>query len=136
LEIQRENDGLGIGISAIYGGWENFLLGFEHKQYAYDGEIVDNERFAQIQQLLFTTNNPLEETSTGISLGYYTDSDKFLTVGLTFDTSLLSQSDSTQYNLNYEFPLSDDLAMDLGYLYVDQDSYSTNVFSLGMSWSF
>ncbi|NNM13468.1 MAG: hypothetical protein HKO58_04020, partial [Gammaproteobacteria bacterium] len=41
LEIQRENDGLGIGISAIYGGWENFLLGFEHKQYAYDGEIVD-----------------------------------------------------------------------------------------------
>lgn len=136
INIERENDGLGIGISAIYGGWKNFLLAFEHKQYDYDGEIVDHPRFAQIQSLLFATNNPLEEKTTGVTLGHYTDSDKFITLGVTFDTSLLAGTDSTQYNVNYEFPIADNLTMDLGYLYVDQDLGNTNVFSLGLDWSF
>lgn len=71
-----------------------------------------------------------------MTLGHYTDSDKFITLGVTFDTSLLAGTDSTQYNVNYEFPIADNLTMDLGYLYVDQDLGNTNVFSLGLGWSF
>ncbi len=136
IEIQRENDGTGFGLSVLYGGWDNFLLGFEHEQFDYDGEIVDSPRFEQAQRLLFTSNNPLVEKTTSFNLAYYNKSGKLLGFGISFDTSLLAQTDSTQYSINYQTPLSENLSIDLGYLFVDQELGNSNVISIGFSWAF